>query len=70
MKGRELIDHLTDRLSVREGELYGLRCRLAAWPGPPGGCCRRSLMGLIRSRRNRVRKLAGQLRRAEWRGKR
>ena len=71
MNGIELIRHIGDRLSIREGELYCLRMRLAAWPddGPPRGCCRRSLKGLIRGRRNRVRKLRRQLERAEGRGK-
>ena len=67
--GIDLIRHIQDRLSIREGELYSLRMQLAAWDGPPRGACRRGLRGLIHSRRNRVRKLRRQLERAEWRGK-
>ena len=67
--GIELIRHIGDRLSIREGELYCLRMQLAAWNGPPRGSCRRGLKRLIHSRRNRVRKLRRQLERAEGRGK-
>ena len=67
--GIELIQRLTDRLSIREGELYGLRCRLAATP-MNCHCTRANLRGLIHSRRNRVRKLRNQLMRAKRTGRR
>ena len=69
MNGIELIRHIENQLSMREGELYCLRMRLAAWNGPPRGSCRRGLKGLIRGRRNRVRELTARLRRAEGSGK-